>query len=109
MNADGAVWAYVYPDFPLVRIDDAHRVTTCEASAVRGARAIAVRGHHALFLGTYDDGSEMSRLDLRTNRRRRVEPRTSRARLIEPTEAIGLDGVLYIRERDTIFSIPAEG
>lgn len=108
IDADGTVWAYVYPDFPLVKIDAAHKLTTHDASAVEGARAVAVSGHHALFFGSYDNPFEVSRLDLRTNRRRRMELRTPRGRAIKPSEATGLDGVLYIRERDTIFAVPVE-
>jgi hypothetical protein len=108
IDADGTVWAYVYPGFPLVKIDGAHKVATYEASAVRGARAVAVRGERALFFGDYDNPSEISRLDLRTNRRRRMRVATPRGRLLEPTHAMGIDGVLYLRERHTIYAASVE-
>jgi hypothetical protein len=105
LNADGSLWASIHPDFPIIRIDRSHRVTAFQPVAIRGAHAVAVRGTSALLVGTYEDASAVSLIDVRTPGFEPVVVVTTDGREIIPKQAMGSDGILYVREDDTLYAV----
>jgi hypothetical protein len=55
--ARDAAWAYYYSQFPLVRIDDQHRIRVWQTS-VAGARTFAMHGDRVVFAGGYGQPAE---------------------------------------------------
>ena len=80
MNVDlqGDVWCCYYTEFPVVRIRGGTTQAVWQPS-VEGAHVIAVAPPHALFLGGYDRGQELTLVELREDGSTRINVTTGPA------------------------------
>lgn len=106
LNVDRrAVWAYPYPDFPLLEVCDG-RPATVRTTPVRSASAVVVHGSRVAFFGGYGDNQD--RLVLGDLTETSVEPVEER-RLLHPDgtglarcRVVARGPRLYVQERPCV-------